>query len=279
MSNPFERKLDLAMRRAGVIGEGETELNRIFNKRIGKPAKKKQRPATGYISPDDIFTSKFLPINTFIYAGKSGKLYDDDGTVVHTMMMRENPNIVKGLGLNPADTQWMVFMKEEPEVLRLGLFGRTGEMLKQYSPTGRAEVVVSFWQTPTDIFQQMLKPCLQGLLDRSLIMPDALVHHPSMVGVPVSEVMGGKARASQDDEAMEKARLARELHLMRGSEKKAAMKKLGLGTGSKEPDIQRSLKKANLLVPGQKWWAPHSESVEPTIGRMLERALRGQSGK
>jgi hypothetical protein len=65
-------------------------------------------------------------------------------------------------------------------------------------------------------------------------------------------------RTPRPIEEIEHAELQRRLHLLRGSEKQDAMKKLGVG-GRKDHPIQTALDKAGLRSPGQKWWALNSE--------------------
>ncbi len=61
-------------------------------------------------------------------------------------------------------------------------------------------------------------------------------------------------------EEAERIALMRELHLMSPNEKKAAMKKLGLGSDGNQ--WVKEAQRLGIIRPGQKFWAMHSESNE-----------------
>lgn len=84
----------------------------------------------------------------------------------------------------------------------------------------------------------------------------------------LDELSEAKTEELNDDD-LQKMELYKQLHLMRGAEKHAAMKKLGLVGGGKPHPMQTALDKAKLRIPGQKWWAPHSESFEKRLGAVL----------
>lgn len=140
------------------------------------------------------------------------------------------------------------------------LLGRVGR--DQY---GR--LVVSFWNSDSSNYANgKLAYCMQEL-ERE-VLPD---NEEVVVSTPIGSY--SYAEHTKETENLAKAtelslekqkeyqELLKKMHTLRGDEKKAAMKKLGLGwkTPGKHP-WQKSQEKVGMLGPGQKWWAPQSES-------------------
>ncbi len=151
----------------------------------------------------------------------------------------------------------------EPREVAMGvgdLLGRIGRV--------NQSLVASFWNTEASQYEQHLQPCLAKLIQDGHLTPDASVSTPLHGTVPMSGLAGAKMKemTAADHEDME---LYKRLHLMRGEEKKAAMKKLGVGVGGSPHPMQSAMLKAGLLGPGQKWWAPHSESFNRRLGSVL----------
>ncbi len=154
--------------------------------------------------------------------------------------------------------------EEEPPTWRdiaceIDLFGRI-----KYN-----KEVVSFWNEDSYPYEQ-LKPCLKELIDGGYLLPDCYISTPIHQTIPLSQ-LDNSVRTELTPEQREKMELYKKLHLMRGAEKKAAMKELGVGGGGKPHEMQTALRGAGLQKPGQKWWAPHSES----FNRSLNNALSG----
>lgn len=154
------------------------------------------------------------------------------------------------------------FLREH--AVQIDLLGRIGYLNDN---TNNTEVpVVSFWNSDARLYDKFLRLCLeeiitQGDVDRNLCYISTPIHKT----VPLSSIVAGTAKTGAVDDNYE---LYKKLHLMRGAEKQAAMKKLGVG-GTKPHPMQTAMDNANLRVPGQKWWAMNSEDLIPTIGDLL----------
>lgn len=107
---------------------------------------------------------------------------------------------------------------------------------------------------------------VQELINKNLVSPDT----PFVVGsnvVKAQDLLGAAPEVSDEDET--KSRLAVMLHLgadqygrrLDAKTKQAIMRKLGMETpGQVQNKWQQGLQKAGMQAPGQKYWAPTSES-------------------
>ncbi len=134
--------------------------------------------------------------------------------------------------------------------------------------------VVSFWNTDPAHYA-LLPSCLEDLKRKRLVNDRTYVSTPLHGVVPIANVMSGAATASRPDDAekREMEELAKKMHVMRGAEKRDAMKKLGVGGGGKPHPMQTAMDYAGLRQPGQKWWAMQSEGMGSSLGGKLSRTL------
>lgn len=130
--------------------------------------------------------------------------------------------------------------------------------------------IISFWNQKSADYDRFLIPCLEAIKDIGRLAPDAKISTPIHGTVPLSSVIGGQSETTElTPEEQEHWELARNMHLMRGDQKKDAMKKLGVGGGGKPHPMQKAMDDAGLRVPGQKWWAPHSEDFDRKLSMAL----------
>jgi 8-oxo-dGTP diphosphatase len=133
---------------------------------------------------------------------------------------------------------------------------RSGDLLGRVGENKIGEIYVSFWNTKEKDYE-LLDDCLKELLFDKKITKDTIISSPYHNEIKINQLPNFTTKPLSDEE-IEHAELQRRLHLLRGSEKQDAMKKLGVG-GRKDHPIQTALDKAGLRSPGQKWWALNSE--------------------
>ncbi len=145
------------------------------------------------------------------------------------------------------------------------LFGRVATIDYQDEATH----VVTFWNVSIEAYKQLLVDCLSALSDKGLINTDTMVATPFFVeqfGAAVSFFANNQDQSQElSPEQLARLDMQRELHLMRPEAKKLAAQKLGLNLASKKSDHQTQAELAGMVTPGQKWWAPTSES-NPSTG-------------
>jgi len=126
--------------------------------------------------------------------------------------------------------------------------------------------VISFWNREQEEYAD-LGDCLDEL--SKLVPSDVMVEIHTPFGIQRKKSLrSADTNTIQMDTELspEKRRemeLRQQLHQMRPNEKKKARKELGLWTDkSPKHPWQAGMEKAGEVQPGQKWWAPHSESIE-----------------
>lgn len=144
----------------------------------------------------------------------------------------------------------------------MGLFGRVGSMDQSDYP------VMSFWNEDPEMYD-LLDPCIKALKYDNYISEEPIELHTPLdepdiydrIQTPFETDVDTKIAA--DTDKLERYRLQKELHLLRGDDKKRALKKLGLwyDEPAKHP-MGGELEKAGLLGPGQKWWAQQSDDIQ-----------------
>lgn len=216
---------------------------------VDEPVKTLWRDCT----PDTIWKSDPSAI-TFVYTADGILYYLPDG-VTHEDLFQMNDDLTDRYNALPGRRP----MRDKAE--RVDLIGRAGKV-------GMLGITaVSFWNTDKAIYDGLLKDCLEALIYEGFIDSNYMVSTPHTGVVTQDEIMGKSPPAQEVDQ--DEVDLHRRLHLMRGDEKKAAMKKLGVGVGGRPHPMATAMGNAGLLKPGQKWWAPHSEGVlrEPGTNR------------
>lgn len=144
-----------------------------------------------------------------------------------------------------------------------------GDLLGRIGPFRDGARVVSFWNQDKSDYDNLLQPCLQRLIADGHIFQSDFVSTPLHQTIPISVV--AQVETTEIDPAMKKqVELYRKLHLMRGDEKKAAMRELGVGwTHRVQHPMQREMERHGLIGPGQKWWAPTSENFNSKLDAIL----------
>ncbi len=130
------------------------------------------------------------------------------------------------------------------------LLGRVGDF--------KQERYASFWDEGD---HSKIPECLKSLYNSSLIDEMTVI---VVTGQEPRRYQDAVVSTQRTPEQERKMQLARELHLMRPDEKKAAMRELGLAPGSKKRPWQQEAENTNLVRPGQKWWGLTSEAKDPS---------------
>jgi hypothetical protein len=151
-----------------------------------------------------------------------------------------------------------------------------GDRLALQGRAGIAEGVlcVAFWNQTDPSLYRYLQPCLRNLCAAYPEYEGYDIHVYSPLGNSIHKSDQVETRANR--QTAEDWELLRKLHLLRGKEKQAALKKLNLAHKDiAQHPMARGLQRAGLLGPGQKWWAPQSESRSfcRLLGEALEKAL------
>jgi hypothetical protein len=209
---------------------------------------------------------------------------------------RRGPKVAASPGIWKASPAYDIRMQLE----HVALLGRVGEIkdtrhaayianwargktVGSLPPTDpQPSTVVSFWNEKMMLYNDMLDDCLRELEFENLVTKDTLVSLPSF-GTVTKDAVGKQDDAKSDEETLQQqaaVKLARELHTMPASKKKAAQKKLlelgmsfgGVGGGGHKHPWQKALEDAGYINPGQKWWAPHSEERIKSSKRIKKNA-------
>ncbi len=195
----------------------------------------------------------------FLENGQLHTKYDpENGEDKHADMLHNDEQLVKyytKLYNKPIDKV------KFSDIWQHDLLGRIGYKRLGYTDKVR---IVSFWNDTPSVYSKLLESCLKEMMSRNLIDDDSFISSPIHKTVPVSTILGGKAETKEmTDEEQTDYELHSKLHLMRGQEKRDAMKKVGVDGGGKPHPMQQAMSNAGLLKPGQKWWATQSESKMP----------------
>lgn len=221
-----------------------------------------------YLDPDTLYANADNYI-TFLYHPDEGLIWGAGGrheSVDHQEVLHKLPHWIdrgeKETGARSVDKKFWDW------VGRHFLLGRAGVLHNR--------PIITFWNEEG---YASLGGCLDALeAEAGFSYPDASteIHTPSEV-LFGDEIHAGETRragkTSLSPEQQEKLGLQRRLHLLRGTEKREALKKLGLWPDqpARHP-MKRGLEAAGLLGPGAKWWAPQSEQIE-LIAQVIDEDL------
>ena len=237
------------MRLRQIILEFKMLNNRLFN------------------NPDVLIFSG-NPIMAFIYT-RQHKLYlGNDRRSYHHDIICQHPEIGKdeiirplmnatkirrGYNLKDHDNLVMAYYLRQVD-----LHGRIGRI---YPGEGESEIkIVSFWSTIPETYDLLLQECLDLLIENTYISPNDYLSTPLHGTIPVGFVMRGNATTKElSPEEREDYKRQEDLHMMRGDQKKAELRKIGYAGSSKQP-MQKQAEQIGIVKPGHKWWAPTSES-------------------
>lgn len=143
----------------------------------------------------------------------------------------------------------------------MGGGGYSGSLFGRVGTYAHATVtIVAFWNTDKDDYK-LLDDCMRALDEEQVLF------EPIYISTPIHSVVKWEGQLSTgrdlSPEELRKVELQQQMHLMRGTAKKKAMKELGLGwTEPKQHGTQAALRKAELLAPGQKWWSMYGDGLD-----------------
>jgi len=204
-----------------------------------------------WIDPDVFFdTRNACP---FLYNGTLG-LRVGDRLDYHAGMAVWGPRSGWYISGEELSGTWHDPVVVRKKLLKKALLGRVG--LAYEPPLPRGTKVVSFWNDDELEYDQWLSGCLTTLKSNGIIDDESFVSTPLHGTVPITQIGRGR---EMDEHERERYELMSRLHLMRGAEKQAAMKKLGVGAGGRPHPVQSAMRGSGLQGPGQRWWAPTSE--------------------
>lgn len=141
--------------------------------------------------------------------------------------------------------------------------------------------LVSFWGRGANLSDpnakgptELIKPCIAALVDKGSVTPDTVVVYGDGRVAMVADVLGMSAPGDDqiDQEALERSELAKRMHLAGSDEKKAIMKRLGVGGGGskKRNSWDAALRKAGKIAPGQNVWRMTSETRQVKLDKSLD---------
>jgi hypothetical protein len=219
-----------------------------------------------YYDPDDLYQcDEFNEAAVFVYLANEGDLFFDHGNT--------HEDMIKNYGLHRTRYERSRLRWQRDRAMRMGdLIGRAC-LFPLGVEDGPADdvpqsMVVSFWNDEYADYAALL-PCLKELQASGIIGDDYWISTPFHQTVHASAI--GAARpvtTSLSDEEKRRLQMQRELHNMRPQQKKAAMAELGLATASTKNAWQAGAEQANLVQPGQKWWAMASEEAEALLAQI-----------
>jgi hypothetical protein len=191
---------------------------------------------------------------TFVYANDQGLIYDS-GSRTHYELIFDN---MENFGLNgdsytSLDNAVAAVEKfRDTQLEDTFLTGRIGEI--------NNNIYIAFWNRNIQLIQNEIKDCIEELINMQAIDSSTILSFPTAELTTVKNVLENKPivplfqNTSDVDEI-------RKLHLMQPQLKRAAMKRLGLASGGAKSKWQDQAEQVKLVSPGQKWWAPTSESA------------------
>lgn len=201
-----------------------------------------------YISPDDMMYHG-NPEITFIYT-PAGQVIATDGHTPHNELVFQEPEYrpaVMGVGARMGDFQ-------RKNMIVKNLLGRIGTM--------GSEKIACFWNSPLDVFNNLISGCLKALEAKGYIGPQTRISAPTIFDKTVGEFMGGTSHVTQaNPETQRIADLSQQMHLMRGDHKKAAMKQVGVGMPYRPNPWTAAMQKNYLSAPGWKLGISSEETL------------------
>jgi len=255
-----------------------------------------------FISPDALRTEERS--YTFIYADEIGLIFGKGISTHAELLDREIVKTEDWLLDDPHNSEaleyydWLEEFRDMSRGRRAcdaraeirsaeatALIGRCGKTfihpMEFGSRNKKMGYVVAFWNEDQETYDEFLDGCINELIAHDLISYSYYISTPIEGQTDPRDRPQNKPLSPQDTETLEKAGRSpnmdelKKLHLLRGNEKKQALKRLGLGLGGGKHEWQQALEKAGLSGPGQKWWAPHSESLfDHKLGIILDHVQR-----
>lgn len=254
-----------------------------------------------YINPDILFGLKMdypgegYAVFTFIYEPRLGLTHRSGETTHVDLLYQLNHELNNKVGSDPTkadpndlelfkyvDKLYAGMTRHYNDFIQEVLMGRAAFIDEPYLRPHEIPVdipgipkegwLVSFWNDYSDIYAELLTPCMIALYDANLIQDPVAISTPVWGTKPYSTAETTKATHDPTPPInKQELQRQREVHLLRGDEKKREMEQQGLEFGGKKNDWQAALEKRRIISPGQKWWAPTSESK---FERDLNKILR-----
>lgn len=185
-------------------------------------------------------------------------IYTDDGNIYHDNGRSHNELITSN------DELYYRYEFDGGSIQATDLFGRVNQ----------DRTIASFWNSKEKVYKKSLRPCIDKLISNNMLSPDGAIStpiHGTFYIKDFDDVMPRELTPEQK----ETLELQRQLHMMPAAQKKIAMQKLGLlpnNVTTKANRWQQAGQKAGVLTPGQKWWAPTSESRKHKLSSIEEGA-------
>lgn len=230
----------------------EKRIMRAIRSALGRPAKEPvaEPPAAWEMidgNPDTLYAPGSV---TFIYT-KGGELLTRPHPTTHQQMYLGVPEVNQALF--GAGNQ-------------VGHVGR--DVASQYGLLGRIsadKTKISFWNKMNESNRDALTKLATKLASDKMATPNTTVTAPGIPVQTIHQLITGVTPDGPVSRVWTAEEMA-QLHTMPSDQKKKAMKELGLGKGfgsDKTTGMGPAMRKAGLIGPGQKWWAPNSEGTEP----------------
>lgn len=206
-----------------------------------------------YIDPDTFYCDPRAM--TFMYT-YNHNFYWASGFDTHFEMIKNQPKLAEELNFKP---EVMDDIK-----LKIRFLNRCEN---SYALFGRAidrsdKTIISFWNEKPKFVLELIEPCVQAVLPKLHAMTGFEPKEDVLVCTPFKTNWWSKWRSGHENPTSQDVQLLRNLHLMKPQEKKKAMEKLGLQTKGKGSPWMAAMSQAGLMSPGQKIWAPQSETFK-----------------
>ncbi len=219
------------------------------------PKAKSVAPLPIFKDPDDLYRSRH-PYITFIYDRVKGLFFMDNGTHGTLRERYKVGRVIDGRDqvIENTDTIYGRYIKAEawngP-----GLWNGPG--------------FVSIWNADEETVRELMPLCIKAMMDKLKLPAGTIIQTPIANKMTAKEFLDEYETKELSPEEKERLELANRMHLARGDEKKAIMKKLGVG-GGKEHEWSQSLQNKGLLAPGHSIYNMHSEGFKRRLAAVLE---------
>lgn len=261
----FDRKLD-------------NTLNEVFGGFFKKLFGGGRKKAPGYINPDMILSQAWsdskldkLKVRAFIYNPDGVMHYADKSGDTHYNIIHK---YYEYYGYEQQDDYDYVedwIKPRRKQLLDEALIGRVGDYYEPWDKKKRH--IVAFWNDKQELYNQMLRGCLDQLEKDNWIDDSTLISTP-VRGIVQKRETERQIKTPEDPpknvvDPIE-LELQQKMHTMPGPDKRSVMKYLGIPTHSKKNEWQKEAEKAGIVQPGQKWWAMTSDDIDRRLDAIEE---------
>lgn len=221
-----------------------------------------------HMTPDDLWMGDSLSHTiTFIYT-KDGRLIVGSSDETHNDIIDRDEQLqslwedLTGHDTTTKADRNTILRARKILENQFALLGRSGRRDMYVEDDYFPYYVVTFWNEKSELYDELLEGFLKAFDD---YLPDSVPTYiitPFDV-TPYNELARAETPRGTKTPTHSDRELLKKMHLMRGDEKKAAMRQLGLGwSRAKEHPMTTAMKKAGKLIPGGKWWASQSEGID-----------------